>query len=85
MNRSETIDLLKEISEKCGDGIVVDSVSLMPRKEPIEPFSDSPEPKFRLYIQTSLDQFSKTTIREILDQKQLIMTETDRFLIVYRP
>ncbi len=85
LKRSEVIDLLKEISEKCGDGLIVDSVSLVRRKQPIEPFSDPPEPKFKLYMQTSLDNVCKATIREILEQKQLAMTETDHFLIIFRP
>ncbi len=82
LKRSVAIDLLREISQKCSDKIIVDAVSLLPHKTPIEPFTDSPEGNFRIYIQTNLDSKSEKMIASILKEKNLEMLIGSHLVII---
>ncbi len=85
MRRDEALKVLLEISKRCGDDIIIDSVSLTPHKKELHQFTESPEPDFRLNIQTSVDLFSEQAIREILGERGLKMYKSDCFVIIYRP
>ncbi len=85
MERQEAIEVLRKISEKCGNSILIDSVSLMPEKMPVQRFTDSPEPTFRLFLQTSVDLLSEETLKSILEEEGLAMTKTPNFVVIYRP
>jgi hypothetical protein len=83
--RDEALALLREISKRCRKELIVDSVSLMPYKQPAMHFTDDPESRFRIYLQTSLTQTCESSIRSILQGKGLEMTNVGHFVIIQKP
>ncbi len=85
LRREEAIEVLREISKRCKDQAFIDSISIIPHKEPYMPFSECSEAKFRIYLQTSLTTLSDCQIQTYLDKKDLKMMGSEKFVIVYRP
>ena len=86
MKRAEAINVLREISRLCGDHIPIDSISLTPFKTSYHPFSETPEQRYKVLLQTSLDLLSETDIQSFLENKGLRMIGcSDRLVVIYRP
>ena len=85
MKRQEAIELLNEISKKCGENMIVDSIWLTPRKEPIEPFSESPEAHFKICMKATLDNYSEKTMTSIAHDKGLKMIHAGNLIIIDKP
>ncbi len=71
MLRAEAIELLREISNRCGDSIAIDAITLLPHKKAHHPFSESPEQRYKLYLQTSTDLLSDHKMWNILKERDL--------------
>ncbi len=76
MNRAEALTVLHEILEACKETITMNSVSL-------DNLPDSSQSKsYQIKINCTLDSSSKQCIAPILKKHNLLLKESDEFVVI---
>ena len=76
MDRAEALTVLHEIVEECKESVTIDSVSL--DNWPISSLSKG----FAIRINCTLDSASRQCIEPILKKHNLLLKESERFVII---
>ena len=91
VRRHEAIALLKEISDVCGDGMQIDSVSLYQDKIPTRVYSQSSKltnsahTHFKVHLRSNLDLNNEKCLTNILQKRGLKMAKDNELMVIYGP